>query len=203
MTSLGVIKVPDAKPQQFGILSFFYPTAGKLKTGALTSVFPANANPLVTMNIYSGNLGLDSGVPSNVFQLAVHGLDQLTGGKTGVPSIQLRLGESAELPNGLGSVSFDSLRRYASLDIDYNPGQGWVLLFALLALGGLILSLLVPRRRVWVKRTDSGFEIAALARGDDPLLERVIGELAVGLGGGESQQSKTSNSATSSDGDKA
>ena len=178
MTSLGVIKVPDAKPQQFGILSFFYPTAGKLKTGALTSVFPANANPLVTMNIYSGNLGLDSGIPSNVFELQVHGLNQLTGGKTGVPSIQLHLGESAKLPNGLGTVSFDSLRRYASLDIDYNPGQGWVLVFALLALAGLMLSLLVPRRRVWVKRTDEGFEIAALARGDDPMLERVIGDLA-------------------------
>jgi cytochrome c biogenesis protein len=203
MTSLGVIKVPDAKPQQFGILSFFYPTAGKLKTGALTSVFPANANPLVTMNIYSGNLGLDSGIPSNVFQLAVHGLNQLTGGKTGVPSIQLRLGESAELPNGLGSVSFDSLRRYASLDIDYNPGQGWVLFFALTALGGLILSLLVPRRRVWVKRTDSGFEIAALARGDDPLLERVIRELANDLGGTPVEDSKTSETKTSSDGVKA
>ena len=203
MTSLGVIKVPDAKPQQFGILSFFYPTAGKLHTGALTSVFPANANPLVTMNIYSGNLGLDSGIPSNVFQLAVHGLNQLTGGKTGVPSIELHLGESAKLPNGLGSVSFDSLRRYASLDIDYNPGQGWVLLFALLALAGLMMSLLVPRRRVWVKRTDGGFEIAALARGDDPLLERVIRDLSRDLGDTSDSQPKTSNSANTSDGENA
>ena len=177
MTSLGVIKVPDAKPQQFGILSFFYPTAGKLKTGAYTSVFPANANPLVTMNIYEGNLGLDAGIPSNAFSLAVHGLNQLTGGKTGVKSIELRLGQSAVLPKGLGSVSFDSLRRYASLDIDYNPGQGWVLLFALLALGGLIMSLVIPRRRVWVKIKDGGFEVAALARGDDPMLERVVADV--------------------------
>lgn len=177
MTSLGVIKVPDAKPQQFGILSFFYPTAGKLKTGAYTSVFPANANPLVTMNIYEGNLGLDAGIPSNAFSLAVHGLNQLTGGKTGIKSIELRLGQSAVLPKGLGSVSFDSLRRYASLDIDYNPGQGWVLLFALLALGGLIMSLVIPRRRVWVKIKDGGFEVAALARGDDPMLERVVADV--------------------------
>jgi cytochrome c biogenesis protein len=181
MTSLGVIKVPDAKPQQFGILSFFYPTAGKLKTGALTSVFPANANPLVTMNVYEGNLGLDSGIPSNVFSLAVHGLKQLTGGKTGVKSVQLKLGQTQTLPNGLGTVSFDSLRRYASLDIDYNPGQVWVLVFALLALGGLIMSLVIPRRRVWVKIVDDGFEIAALARGDDPMLERVIANLTAQL----------------------
>ena len=178
MTSLGVIKVPDAKPQQFGILSFFYPTAGQLSTGAFTSVYPANANPLVTMNVYKGNLGLDSGIPSNVFSLQVHGLTQLTGGKTGVKSIQLGLGESAKLPNGMGTVSFDSLRRYASLDIDYNPGQVWVLVFALLALGGLIMSLIIPRRRVWVKVTGEAIEVAALARGDDPQLERVVADLS-------------------------
>ena len=181
MTSLGVIKVPDAKPKQFGILSFFYPTAGKLRTGAYTSIFPANANPLVTMNIYEGNLGLDSGIPSNVFSLAVHGLNQLTGGKTGVKSIELKVGDSAKLPDNLGTVSFDSLRRYASLDVDYNPAQGWVLLFALLAITGLMMSLLIPRRRVWVKLSETGFEVAALARGDDPRLETVVAKLATTL----------------------
>lgn len=180
MTSLGVIKVPDAA-KQFGILSFFYPTAGKLKTGALTSVFPANANPIVTMNIYEGNLGLDSGIPENVFSLAVHGLKQLTGGKTGVQSVQLKLGETAKLPDNLGTVSFDSLRRYASLDIDYNPGQGWVLFFALFSFAGLIMSLLIPRRRVWVKMVDGGFEVAALARGDDPQLDGVVSGLSTQL----------------------
>jgi len=176
-----VIKVPDAKPKQFGILSFFYPTAGKLRTGAYTSIFPANANPLVTMNIYEGNLGLDSGIPSNVFSLAVHGLNQLTGGKTGVKSIELKVGDSAKLPDNLGTVSFDSLRRYASLDVDYNPAQGWVLLFALLAITGLMMSLLIPRRRVWVKLSETGFEVAALARGDDPRLETVVAKLATTL----------------------
>lgn len=189
MTSLGVIKVPDAK-KQFGVLSFFYPTAGKLKTGAFTSVFPANANPLLTMNIYQGNLGLDSGIPSNVFSLAVHGLKQLTGGKTGVESIQLKLGQTQTLPNNLGTVSFDSLRRYASLDVDYNPGQGWVLFFALLALVGLIMSLVIPRRRVWVKIVDGGFEVAALARGDDPMLERVVTGLGSQLKPKSSKKSK-------------
>ena len=181
MTSLGVIKVPDAKPSQFGILSFFYPTAGVLKTGAFASVYPDPANPLLTMNIYQGNLGLDSGIPSNVFSLAVHGLNQLTGGKTGVKSIELKPGQTATLPKGLGTVTFNELRRYASLDIDYNPGQGFVLVFALLALLGLIMSLVIPRRRVWVKLSEDGYEIGALARGDDPMLERVVGELGIAL----------------------
>lgn len=177
MTSLGVIKVPDAKPSQFGILSFFYPTAAQLKTKAFTSGFPAPINPLLTMNVYQGDLGLDNGIPSNAFSLQVHGLKQLTGGKTGVEGIKLAQGESAKLPNGLGTVSFDGLRRFASLDVDYNPGQFWVLLFAITSLGGLIMSLLIPRRRVWVRQTTDGFEIAALARGDDPALDRVITEV--------------------------
>jgi cytochrome c biogenesis protein len=90
----------------------------------------------------------------------------------------LKPGESANLPNGLGSVSFDSLRRYASLDVDYNPGQGWVLFFALFSLAGLIMSLVIPRRRVWVKLTEDGFQVAALARGDDPLLEKVVADVS-------------------------
>lgn len=196
MTSLGVIKVPDAKPSQFGILSFFYPTVAKLKTGALTSFTPEALDPLVSMNIYKGNLGLDSGIPSNVFSLAVHGLDQLTGGKTGVKSIELRPGQSAELPQGLGTVTFEELRRYAALDIDYNPGQGFVLVFALLALLGLVMSLLIPRRRVWVKVTSSGYQIGSLARGDDPQLERVVSELAKALQSAESPGSKQSNAET-------
>ena len=182
MTSLGVIKVPDAKPSQFGVAAFFYPTLAKLDTGAFTSGFPAPINPLMTMNIYQGDLGLDNGIPSNVFSLQTHALTQLTGGKTGVESIELEIGDSAVLPNGLGSVSFDGLKRFAALDIDYNPTQIWVLISALTALGGLILTLLIPRRRVWVKQTAKGYEVAALARGDDPSLMRVVEELATELG---------------------
>ena len=177
MTSLGVIKVPDAKPSQFGILSFFYPTAAQLKSKAFTSGFPAPIDPLLTMNVYQGDLGLDNGIPSNAFSLQVHGLKQLTGGKTGVEGIKLVPGATAKLPNGLGTVSFDGLRRYASLDVDYNPGQFWVLLFAITCLAGLIMSLLIPRRRVWVRQSIDGFEVAALARGDDPGLNRVITEV--------------------------
>jgi cytochrome c biogenesis protein len=40
---------------------------------------------------------------------------------------------------------------------------------------------LVPRRRVWVRNTDEGFEVAALARGDDPILEKVVADVAAEL----------------------
>lgn len=181
-TSLGVIKLPDAKPKQFGVISFFYPAAGKLPSGALTSVSPIAVNPMVTMSVYIGNLGLDSGVPQNVFTLNVHGLKQVAGGKAKTKGVELRVGETKTLPGGLGTVKFETFKRFASLDISYNPAQGWVLFFALLSLAGLITSFLVPRRRVWIRRTANGFEVAALARGDDPLLEKVVEDLSAFLG---------------------
>ena len=180
-TSLGVIKVPDAKPDQFGIISFFYPTVGTLTSGALTSLYPDAALPLLTMNVYVGDLGLDGGEPKNVFALNTHGLKQVAGGKSDMKGIELEIGEAADLPKGMGTVQFDGLKRFASLDVTYNPGGIWVLIFALLSLAGLTVTLLVPRRRVWVRKTETGFEVAALARGDDPSLERVINLIAKDL----------------------
>lgn len=177
-TSLGVIKVPDALPEQFGIISFFYPTAETLTNGALTSIYPDPINPKLTMNVYVGDLGLDGGVPRNVYSLDISKMKQVAGGKSGVKGIQLDVRETADLPNGMGTVTFDALKRYVSLDVSYNPGAGWILFFALLALAGLILSLLVPRRRVWVRQTNGGFELAALARGDDPSLTTILDEIA-------------------------
>ena len=176
-TSLGVIKVPDAKPQQFGVLSFYYPTAAKLKSGALASAFPGNVNPVITMSVYVGNLGLDNGIPSNVFALSVHGLKQVAGGKEH-PKVELtKEGQTVQLPAGLGSVTWEGTKRYASLDFDYNPGQLWILLSALLALAGLIVSLLVPRRRIWVRKVAGGYELGALAKGDDARLDQTVTEL--------------------------
>jgi cytochrome c biogenesis protein len=58
-----------------------------------------------------------------------------------------------------------------------------VLLFSLLALAGVTTSLLTPRRRVWVRQTSGGFEVAALARGDDPALTDIVQKLVAELKG--------------------
>ncbi|MEY4451286.1 MAG: hypothetical protein RLZZ380_407 [Actinomycetota bacterium] len=180
-TSLGVIKLPDAKPKQFGVISFFYPTKAELKTGAFTSGYPAPVDPLLSMNVYVGDLGLDNGIPSNVFELSVHGLKQVAGGKSGTKPIKLELGSSAELPNGLGTVSWDGLKRFASLDIDYNPMQIWVLVFTVLAFFGLFTSLLIPRRRIFARKTETGYELAAMAKNDDPRLLGLLQEISEDL----------------------
>jgi cytochrome c biogenesis protein len=128
-----------------------------------------------------GDLGINDGIPKNVYALDVDQMTQVAGGKSGAKGLQLTLGETVQLPDGLGSVTFDSIKRFASLDVSYNPGGIWVLIFALLSLAGVTTSLLVPRRRVWVRNTDEGFEVAALARGDDPVLEKVVADVAKAL----------------------
>jgi cytochrome c biogenesis protein len=108
-------------------------------------------------------------------------MKQVAGGKSGVKGLRLQVGQTVDLPQGLGTVTFDSIKRFASLDVGYNPGGLWVLIFALLALAGVTTSLLVPRRRVWVRNNTDGFEVAALARGDDPILEKVVNDIAAQL----------------------
>ncbi|WP_438856049.1 cytochrome c biogenesis protein ResB [Agromyces sp. M3QZ16-3] len=196
LTSIGVIKVPDGLAEQIGMVGFFYPTQSTLSTGAYTSTYPDLVYPVLTLNVYSGDLGIDDGTPRSVYQLDTSGMEQLTGGQTGVDSVELMPGESTELPNGLGTVEFgtatpeaagddfsQSVPRFASFDVHHDPSQIWVLVFALLILGGLLLSLFVPRRRMWVKavtRSDGRvvLEYAGLARGDDPGLERAVEEFA-------------------------
>ncbi|WP_240898055.1 cytochrome c biogenesis protein ResB [Agromyces luteolus] len=196
LTSIGVIKVPDGLDEQIGMVGFFYPTQSTLSTGAYTSTYPDLVFPVLTLNVYSGDLGIDDGTPRSVYQLDTSGMEQLTGGQTGVDSVELMPGESTELPNGLGTVEFatatpdaagddfsQSVPRFASFDVHHDPSQVWVLVFALLILGGLLLSLFVPRRRMWVKavtRPDGRvvLEYAGLARGDDPGLERAVEEFA-------------------------
>lgn len=177
MTSLGVIKAPDALPEQIGIIAFFYPTAQELETGAYTSIYPDPIDPLLTMNVYLGDLGLDGGIPRNVYALDITDMELIAGRDGPAPALELRVGERVELPGGAGSVSFDGLKRFASLDVAYNPGGLWILIFAFVALIAIVFSLSVRRRRVWVRLRDGKIEYAALARGDDDGLDELVKDL--------------------------
>jgi cytochrome c biogenesis protein len=183
LTSVGVVKVPDGLAKQLGMIGFFYPTAAQLPSGALTSGYPDLRDPMLQLNVYQGDLGLDKGIPVSVYTLDTDKLTQIAGRGTDVPAVDLRPGSSVDLPNGLGSVTFDGVSRYASLEIHHDPSQVWVLIFAVLVLAGLLTSLFVPRRRLWVKvlPEEDGrlrVEYAGLARGDDPGLAAAVTELA-------------------------
>ncbi|WP_345800182.1 cytochrome c biogenesis protein ResB [Microbacterium sp. AZCO] len=194
MTSLGVVKVPDGMPEQLGMVGFFYPTQVKMTSGAFTSAYPDLINPVLTLNVYEGDLGIDDGTPRSVYTLDPTGMTQLTGGKTGVASIELAPGETQDLPNGLGTITLanespagaqgyeGSVQRFVSLSVHRDVAAPWVLGFAILALAGLVTALFVPRRRMWIKVTPSGhtlrLEYAGLARGEDPTLAAAVDQLA-------------------------
>ncbi|OCG76038.1 cytochrome c biogenesis protein ResB [Microbacterium sediminis] len=196
MTSLGILKVPDGLPEQIGLVGFFYPTQGTLPSGAYTSVYPDLVNPVVTFNVFSGSLGIDDGTPRSVYTLDTSGMTQVTGGETGLESIELTPGQTANLPNGWGTITFEdaagtgdllsSVKRFVSLQIQRDGGAIWVLAFASIATTGLITALLVPRRRLWVKASLTApdgapqllrLEYAGLARGEDPQLAQVVSRL--------------------------
>ncbi|MFC4244236.1 cytochrome c biogenesis protein ResB [Gryllotalpicola reticulitermitis] len=183
LTSQGVVKVTDGLPKQLGMVGVFMPTAGRAANGQLVSTYPGLKNPRVSLTVYQGNLGLDTGVPQSVYELNTDKLTQIAGPDAKAQALDLGIGQTAQLPDGLGSVSFDKVERYASLDIHRDPTQGWVLVFAMLILAGLLTSLFVPRRRMWVKaKTDASgavtLEYAGLARGEDPRLEEAVAALA-------------------------
>lgn len=146
-----VIKVPDARPDQLAFAGTFLPTAAKDANGLDVSIDPDLGHPEVLLNSYFGDLGLDSGIPQNVFNLDVSKLTPLNDRKLPAGGITLTGGQTYQLPAGKGSIRFDNITRYIGLEVRHNPGQGYVLIFAVTALLGLIGSLFLSRRRVWVR----------------------------------------------------
>ena len=190
MTSLGVVKVPDGMPQQLGLVGFFYPTQAPLHTGAFASAYPALINPVLSLDVYEGDLGIDDGTPRSVYTLDPTDMTQLTGRAIDVDSIELAPGETTDLPNGYGTITFEneapagaegydqSVKRFVSLSIHRDAAATAVLVFAVLALLGLLAALFIPRRRVWVKAIAEGdtlrLEYAGLARGEDPTISAAL-----------------------------
>ncbi|MBE1515343.1 cytochrome c biogenesis protein ResB [Nesterenkonia halotolerans] len=171
-TSMAVIKAPDAQPEQLGFVGLLLPTAQDTGEGLAVSVDPELGNPQLQLNSYYGDLGLDAGNPQNVYVLDTEGLEVLNSRDEEAGGIVLSEGETYELPEGMGSISFDGVRDYVAIDVHYNPAQQGVLFFALTALTGLILSLFLRRRRAWVtvETTPAGRTLVRyglLARGED------------------------------------
>jgi cytochrome c biogenesis protein len=186
LTSEGVIKVPDGLAKQVGMIGFFYPTecdqaAGECGT-APVSIDPSLTNPVLTLMVYTGDLGLNKGKPVNAYALDPKGLKMVAGEGSGKAGLTLKPGQTVKLPDGLGSIELNRVVHYASLDIHHDPTQLWVLSFAILVFLGLITGLFIPRRRLWIKAVRTGgkvrYQYAGLARGEDPRLDEAVREIA-------------------------
>ena len=179
--SEGVVKAPDAHPQELGFAGVFLPTAVDVN-GQLQSAFPAPYEPAVSMIPYSGNLGLNSGAAQSVYQLNTSGMHRIA-----TPVQVLTPGQSMKLPGGAGTLTFTGYKQWISLQVTYDPGQVPALISGVVALAGLVLSFLIRRRRIFVRAHDAGsgravVEVAGLARSDvGGGFDAEFAELAAGL----------------------
>jgi len=166
--SEGVVKVPDAQPEQLGFEGLFLPWAVKGSDGVSRSLFPEPANPELDLFVYTGDLGLDDGEPQSVFALDKDNLDLVEGADGETLRLALTPGEQVRLPDGLGSVSFDGVREFARFQVASTPLSWLPLAGLVLAVTGMTGSLYVRPRRTWVRARAAGdrtvVEVAGLDR---------------------------------------
>ena len=179
-TSTGVIKIPDAEPA-LGFTGLFLPTAALTEELGPHSTFPAPDYPAVFLSAFTGDLGMDTGAPQSVYTIDTSTMEQL-GLESLIP------GDTWQLPDGAGSIEFVDFERWASFQVAHDPGKELALLSAVVAMLGLMVSLFVRRRRLWVRATSAGdegtlVEVAALGRTEGVDLEPDVSHVAALLQG--------------------
>lgn len=185
-TSRGVVKVPDVvSGEQIGLVGYLLPTA-QLAAQGVRSLHPDLLNPVLVLTVWTGDLGLDDGVPQNVYELETEKMTQARTADGQPVTLMLTPGTTVDLPDGLGTLTLDDIPRFVALDLRHDPALTWIAIFAFTAIGGLMLSLFTPRRRVWLRvstRSDGDgpartvVETAGLARTDDAGLQPEVDAL--------------------------
>ncbi|MGW7359744.1 cytochrome c biogenesis protein ResB [Streptomyces sp. NPDC054802] len=193
VSSTGAIKVMDGyrdkngKKDQLGFAAFFVPTYGGEDSGQMFSQFPGLEYPALSLGAFHGSLGVDAGLPQNVYQLDTSKMKQFKDADGNRLTERLLPGETMELPDGAGSITFEKeVKEWASFQISQQPGNGWALTGAIAAIAGLAGSLFIQRRRVWVRavRGEDGVtvvEMAGLGRSESAKLPEELTELAATL----------------------
>ena len=157
----------ERRENQIAIQGLFAPTA-QFEGTILSSSFPEMRDPAVAVDVYQGDAGLDTGRSQSVFTLEQDLID--SGMLEREARVNLHPGESTQLADGT-IVTFDGAEQFANLQISYDPTQIWVGASAVVMIIGLTLSLVITRRRVWVRITDTAgagavIDIGGLARTD-------------------------------------
>jgi len=178
-TSEGAVKIPDPpgvtgddiRKHQLAIVGIAAPTA-VINDGIMSSAYPAAIKPGVAVDIYRGDLGMESGRAQSVFAIDQDQVDK--GALVKQSRVNLYKGQSVTLDDGT-KITFTGLKEWVSLQTSYDPAQGWALVSAIMLLAGLMLSLTIKRRRAWFRLRPAGpddgagrtvVEIGGLARTD-------------------------------------
>ena len=168
-TSEGAFSFPgsDARPgSDIGLSALFAPTP-MIHGGIVTSVSPVAKNPVLAVLAYTGTLNPEH-QPQSVYSLNAQAI--ASGQLKRVAAKNLAVGQTLTLPDG-STVRFDGYKQFASLQVSHDPTQGWLLLAAVLMVLGLLGSLTVRRRRLWLRISPepggaSVVEVGGLARND-------------------------------------
>jgi cytochrome c biogenesis protein len=184
---------PDAaerRQHQIAITGLLAPTE-QLDGTLLSSSFPALIAPAVAVDIYTGDTGLDSGRPQSLYSLDPRLIDQHR--ITRVKRVNLRIGQQVRIDQGPAAgtvVRFDGAAPFVNLQVSHDPAQIWVLVSAMAMMAGLVVSLLIRRRRVWVRLQSVAagtvnVQVGGLARTDNAgwgdEFERLVERLYDGL----------------------
>jgi cytochrome c biogenesis protein len=166
--SEGAFKEPgkaDAN-KDIGISGLFAPTPVDEGNGLITSASPQPQNPVLSIFVYQGQLDA-SGLPQSVYSLD-HSKMKLIGKKN------LHAGETLTMAGGV-TVTFDGWKQWAGLQVSHDPAQGYLLIAAVAMVVGLLGSLGVRRRRLWLRiapgeegddRSPTVVTVGGLARSD-------------------------------------
>ncbi|MCX4691719.1 cytochrome c biogenesis protein ResB [Streptomyces sp. NBC_01408] len=192
LSSSGAVKVTDGyrnaggEKEQLGFNAMFVPTFAGEGKGTMLSQFPALDFPVLALSAYHGSLGVDSGLPQNVYQLNTSKMKEFKDADGALFKQKLLPGESMTLPDGAGTVKFEGIERWATFQVSQQPGNTLALVGAVAAIGGLAASLFIRRRRIWVRAVPGKdgvtvVEMAGLGRSESARLPEELAVLAATL----------------------
>jgi cytochrome c biogenesis protein len=183
--SFGVVKAPDAEPAGIGLEGLFFPTYVFID-GNPVNLMGDLRNPTLSMQAWVGDLGMDDGTPTSVYELDTSKATKLTNDDGSMFRVDLQEGQTIDLPDGAGSVTFEGVERWNKLQISRTPGMHVTLAGVVLALVGLLLSLFIRPRRVWVRaaRAEDGttaVDVGGLDRSTAGDVETEVSAVVAGL----------------------
>ncbi|RPF41164.1 cytochrome c biogenesis protein [Streptomyces sp. Ag109_G2-6] len=192
LSSSGAVKVPDGyhnkngDKEQLGFNAMFVPTFAGAGKGTMLSQFPDLNFPVLALSAYHGSLGMDSGLPQNVYQLNTSKMQEFKDPEGQLFKQRLLPGETMTLPDGAGTVKFEGIERWATFSVTHQPASGLALGGAVIAIGGLAASLFVQRRRIWVRAVRGAdgvtvVEMAGLGRSESAKLPEELSVLSAAL----------------------
>lgn len=135
------------RQNQLAITGLFAPTAS-FDGAVLSSGFPDLLDPAVAVDVYRGDLGMDSGRGQSIFSIDQSMVD--SGRLNRVARENLRVGEQVKLDDGT-VVHFDGVQRWVNLQVSHDSFQIPLLASAIMVIFGISASLSIKRRRIWVR----------------------------------------------------